>query len=270
MTEGPRVFARQHHPSKSLRTLSSSVRIALLPTYPTMILQNLRSTIALLGFITLAVPLTAQQPAEPPSIEVTGSATTSTNPDFVQIDISVQTRDTSAQRASSENARIVANVLTALRGQLGVGALVSTVNYSLNPVYRHDEKRPGTTEFEATNTLRVETADLNKVGAIIDAATASGANNVNGILYTLRDQTKLRADALADAARQARSKAETLAAAMGLRLGGVQRIREGVQFAPGPVMERMRLGDGQGAPTQIIAGPVQMHADVTITFTIAR
>lgn len=209
--------------------------------------------------------------AEAPVIRVTGEAQSTSNPDLLQLQVAVVTRDPSAQNASSENARVVAAVLQSLRSVLGAGSSVTTVDYSLGPDYSQvrDQAEMRPTGYVARNSLRVETADLNKAGALIDAAIAAGANDIGGVLYTLRDQSKLRADALAQAARDARAKAETLAQAMGIRLGSVRKM-EDTYSMPGPMYDaRAELAAGNPA-TPIVNGPVRLRAVVTVTFDIAR
>jgi uncharacterized protein YggE len=206
--------------------------------------------------------------AEAPVIRVSGEGTSSSNPDMLRLQIAVVTHDTSAQGAAAENASVVGNVLQSLRALLGIGSSVTTVDYSLSPRYvpTADGREQIQRGFTARNTLRVETADFNKAGQLIDAAIAAGANDIGGIEYTLRNQAKLRADAMGEAARDARAKAEALAAAMNVKLGSIRKIEDS-QWYPAPMAERLGSGEQQ---TEILSGPVRVHATVTITFDIAR
>lgn len=204
----------------------------------------------------------------PPAIRVTGTATVASNPDLAQIYVAVITRDPLAMNAAAENARIVTNVLTAVRAQLASGSSVATVSYTLDPnyVYPKEGGEPRLDGYIAQNMLKIEVADLNKVGAIIDAAISAGANKVTGLNYTLRSQTKMRSEALGNAARDARAKADALAAASGVRIIGIRLIEETSVFMP-------QRGDMMKAdfstPTPIVTGPVEVRADVSITFDIA-
>ena len=49
---------------------------------------------------------------------------------------------------------------------------------------------------------------------ILDAAAAAGANNINGISFSLRDDQPARSEALAHAAVKARESAEAIAKAL--------------------------------------------------------
>lgn len=204
-----------------------------------------------------------------PVIRVTGTATATANPDLVQLYVAVESRGTNAQRTANENAKAVASVLAALRSRLGAGSAITTASYSLDPVYNYvgDRSESVFGGFVARNLLKVETSDLNSVGAILDTAVASGANNVNAITFTLKDQTQIRTNALGDAARQARTKAEALATAMGLRLGGIRMIEERTSL--NPRIDGIQY-DRAESQTPIKSGPVEVRADVTISFDIVQ
>lgn len=230
-------------------------------------------SILLLPVILLSLPpiLSAQtrtETAEAPTIRVSGTGIASANPDLLQMQVAVVTRDSSAQRAAADNATVVASVLSALRSQLGVGSSVTTVSYSVEPQYYYPDQGgdPLFAGYIARNTLRVETADLSKAGAIVDAAVAAGANNIGAVSFTLREQAKLRSEALAAAARDARAKAEALAAATGARVGQVRTIDETARLGPMPQFDAQAMNAG----TELLAGPVEVHADVIVVYDLVR
>jgi uncharacterized protein YggE len=228
----------------------------------------------LLFFVLIPVAAVAQQvsvTADAPAIRVTGEATSSSNPDLLQLQIAIVTRDSSAQRASADNATVVANVLQTLRTVLGTGSSVTTVDYSLGPDYvrlrESGEMRQA--GHVVRNVLRVETADLNKAGQLVDAAVAAGANEIGVIQYTLRELSKLEQTAMGAAAQDARAKAQVLATAMGVKLGGVRLVENGPSYGL-PVQIRGGRANPADAQTEILSGPVRVHSTVTVTFDIAR
>src|SRR5687768_5127602 len=101
-------------------------------------LPTLVAAAALCGFLT---PLQAQQAAtlapERPSISVSATGSTRITPDRATIHIGVQTQGATAAAASAENARVAQRVIAAIKA-IGIGAeQIGTVNYSVNPEYRH-------------------------------------------------------------------------------------------------------------------------------------
>ena len=182
----------------------------------------------IMGLGALAFPAFGEAPAPAPAaIRVTGEARVSTRPDRVQIDIGVTTRALRSEEAAAQCARQVDAVLAAVRKATGPAAELKTVSYTLNPVYQYRQhEEPTLTGYVAVNLVQVTLDDLTRMGAVIDAATQSGANQVQGIQFTLRDQDTVRAAALRQAATRARAEAEALAAALGLRIVRVLSVEE--------------------------------------------
>src|ERR1700726_3105493 len=180
---------------------------------------NMRGLVAVvLACAVGAAPVRAQQTPLSPvsSIRVTGDATVTAKPDRVQIDIGVTTRAAQSQDAASQNARQVDAVLAAVR-KATPAAVLKTISYSLNPTYQYHSKgeEPTIAGYSAVNVVQVTLDDLAKIGSVIDSATLAGANRVQGIQFTLRDQDAVRAEALRQAATRARAAAGLLRAAPG-------------------------------------------------------
>ena len=143
-----------------------------------------------------AAALAEQPPVS--SIRVTADARVTAKPDRVQIDVGVTTRAALSQEAASQNAREVETVLAAVRKAAGPTGVLRTISYALTPNYRYHPKEgePTIEGYTALNVVQVQLDDLTRIGAVIDAATQSGANRVQGIQFTLRDQDSIRAQAL--------------------------------------------------------------------------
>ena len=107
-------------------------------------------------------------------------------------------------------------------------AEIKTNDYSLQPEqnYRYD-KMPNIIGYEARNTVTVITSDLNQVGALIDAATKSGANSVDGISFILRQDSPAQGEGLGIATRQAMAKAESIAQSLNGKIHRVVEAQEG-------------------------------------------
>jgi uncharacterized protein len=238
-------------------------------------LGNMRCLIAVMLACAVAVsPARAQQaPASPvSSIRVTGDARVTARPDRVQIDIGVSTRAAQSQEAASQNAHQVDAVLAALRKATGPGADLKTISYSLNPTYQYHPKgeEPTITGYSALNVVQVTLDDLGKIGTVIDSATLAGANHVQGIQFTLRDQDAVRAEALRQAAARARSAADVLAAALGLK---VVRVLSAEENSPRLMPVRAYMGAravaSAATETPVEAGTLEVTADVMLTVEVS-
>src|SRR6516165_8466158 len=227
----------------------------------------------LLFVLTCALPATvlAQQPPVS-SIRVTGDARVTAKPDRVQIDLGVTTRAAQLQEAAAQNARQVDAVLAAVRKAAGPSAVLKTISYSLNPNYQYHPNggEPTIEGYTALNVVQVTLDELGKIGAVIDAATQAGANHVQGIQFTLRDQDAVRAEALREAVLRARAEADVLAAALGLKVLRVLTVEEN---SPRIVPVRVyggatRVTAAAGPATPVEAGTLDVTADVTLSVEV--
>ena len=157
-------------------------------------------------------------------VAVTGETNMKAQPDSAVVVLSVITQGAQAFNAQQDNARKSDAVIHALQASAGASPEIKTSDYSLRPQYdgRYN-KLPKIIGYEARNSVMVTMSDLSKVGAVIDAASRAGANSVENVSFILRDNSPARGQALAEASRQAMSKAQSIAQSMG---GHVVRVVE--------------------------------------------
>jgi uncharacterized protein YggE len=202
-------------------------------------------------------------------VRASGEATVTAKPDRALIDIGVVTRAATAQAASTQNAAQSTQVLNSIRQILGSAGEVKTSGYSLSP--RYDDRvgqSARLTGYDASNTVLVTVDDLPILGKIIDAATNTGANNITGISFTLKNDTAVRAEALRQATVKARENAEVLAKALEVRVIGVLQA-EPSEAILRPRMQSMQMIANRAAPsTPIESGDLDIHATVTVTLEI--
>lgn len=226
----------------------------------------------LLAGVAGAAPVRAETPAPTlSSIRVTGDAKVTARPDRVQIDIGVTTRATHSQDAAAQNAHQVDAVLAAVRKAAGPAAVLKTISYSLNPTYQYhpNGEEPTLTGYNAVNVVQVTLDELAKIGAVIDSATQAGANQVQGIQFTLRDAEAVRAEALREAATKARAAADVLASALGLKVVRILAVEES---SPRVVPVRAYMGAPRTAAapaTPVESGTLDVSADVVLTVEVS-
>src|SRR4051794_13655076 len=97
---------------------------------------NMSRTI-FLGLILTAV-LAAQTTATR-TVQATGNATLTANPDQAQIDVGVVTVGATAQDSAQQNATQTTAVITAVKNILGAGGTVQTVSYYVQPRYTNSQ-----------------------------------------------------------------------------------------------------------------------------------
>jgi uncharacterized protein YggE len=233
-----------------------------------------------LAFVVLcaaAVPAqtTAAGPSpKPPSIRASGDASVLAKPDRAIVDIAVVTEAPTAQAAAAQNATRLDAVVRAV-SSAAPAAELKTAGYSLDPNFRYPKPggQPELAGYTARNTVQVTTADLASAGTIIDASTRSGANSIDRLQFTLKDDVQPRAEALRQAAVKARAAAEAIASALGVKLARVLSAEEegGATSPVQPMFKMARMAESVAAPaTAVTPGTIEVHAAVTLTFEIAQ
>lgn len=232
--------------------------------------RSIFATLILLFGIGQAAAQTAEVKSEP-FIRTTGEATVTVKPDRAQIDVGVVTQAVTSQSAVSQNAQKQDATIAKLRGILGSAAEIKTISFSVTPVYRYPREggNPTITGYSATNIVRVTLDDLSKVGDAIDAAVTGGSNQIQNLRFILKDEAPHEAEALSKAAVQARSKANSLASALNVRVTRILSVSE-TSSPVYPVRDVAFARAETAASTPIEPGTIEVKATVTLTVEIAQ
>ena len=198
-------------------------------------------------------------------VSVAGDSLVQAQPDTAIITISVVTQAKTALAAQQENATKSEAVIRALKAAAGTGAEVKTSGYSVQPQRVYKEGQPPTiTGYEARNSVTITLSDLTKIGAIIDSAGTAGANDVSGISFTLRQDRPARDRALVEATREAVSKAQVMAQALGGRVVRIVEVVEDGGQRPTPVDQSESYARATAASTPIEVGSLDIRSRVQL------
>jgi uncharacterized protein YggE len=229
------------------------------------------------GATAFASTASAQTPTPPPipQIIVSARGEVQVAPDRARVQVGVETQAKTALLASQENNRKQAAILTAVRA-LGIpAAQIQTLNYSVMPIQRYDEKTQRTLidGYRVSNIVQVETDKIEQAGPIIDAGLTSGANRVAGLDFLVKDRTKAQELALTKAVEQARRQAEVAAKAAGgqvvelleLTINDFERQEPRMVMA----MAKMELADAS-TPTPVSEGLSTIAVSITTRWRFSR
>ena len=154
---------------------------------------------------------------------------------------------------------------------------MKTTDYTITPVYQDNTNgilSSNIKTYQVTNTLQVTLKDTNVTGQVIDAAVTAGANQVNSIQFMLSDEQAqvLRSQALAKAIANARSDADTAAAALNVTITGTQEADISQGYTPVVYSnydaQSFSSTKAAAAPTPIQSGDITVSAQVSVTYTI--
>lgn len=218
----------------------------------------------------LATMTTAQETPKTHFVRATGEATVTARPDRAQISIGVLTQSSNAQGAATANAAQTTQVIDAIKHTLGQGGELKTSGYSISPQYQYTANRsPKITGYQASNTVLIIVNDLALLGKVIDAASDSGANNINGVSFSLKDDAAARNQALAEAAAKARAAAEAIAKALNVHVVSVLQAEASETPTFRPLNRSFAAMQAvPNGPTPIEPGDLDIHATVTVTLEV--
>ena len=221
-----------------------------------------------------AVSAVAQQPIQPvgpPVIVTSGEGVVKHAPERAWVTIGTETRARTPQEAQQANVDAMTAVVARIK-QAGIpDDAIQTAGYTLQPEFDFQNGRQTLRGYVARNQVRVRVDTLSKTGDIIGAAVATGATNVSGVQFDLKDRAAAEREALTLAVRDARQRADAAAAGAGVQIERVIRIEEqrDVIPMPRPMMAVARGGAMQAdASVPIETGEIEIHAHVTLTAAI--
>jgi uncharacterized protein len=208
-------------------------------------------------------PEAAESAADEPraGITVTGVGRVDAVPDEAAFSLGITTKGQTARAALTANSERMEQLIAALKAAGVAERDIQTQDVSVGPSYGDDGRAQS---FAATNTVSVRIRDVDRAGAVLDAASRAGANNVFGPSLTRSNREELEEKALEDAVANARRRAAVLARAAGAEVGRVTAISETQQ--PGP--EVWRAMDTAVADAPIEKGTQEIQATVSVTFAI--
>jgi uncharacterized protein YggE len=198
-----------------------------------------------------------------PQIAVTARGEVNVSPDRATIQISVQTRGSTAAGAAADNANKQQAVLAALRALGLANDQLSTINYNVYPEQRYEQgKEPVIVAYNVTNTILAEVRKLTQVGPVIDAALSHGANMITSLQFYASNTEAARRTAIATAIEKARADAEAAAKAARGTLGTLLEISIG-SYSPPPPRPVMMMAKQAQADTPINPGEETLAVEVS-------
>ena len=233
----------------------------------------MRKLIAL--FLTIVLALSVTACLAETHIVVTGSGETLVPADTAIVSIGVNVRKKEAPKAQAGANEIIAKIREALTGAGLAEEDINTGYINLYGVYDYssdsDERLIG---YNASSTLSIRVTDMSRVGEVIDLAFGAGANTLDGVSFSVTDDTEARKAALRQAVEDAQTKAGVLVEAAGFTDMEIESIQEGGVSSYDTGYNNFSLKAARNAvyedsaETVVRAAKIGVTATVTITFIV--
>ncbi len=217
---------------------------------------------ALLPQATLPAP---ESGAEESKLTVNATETVKAAPDIAYVYIGAQSSGATAEEAQQKNAAVADAFLNAIRQQ---GVQEEDIETSNINIYEDYDKAGN---YIMDNTYKVTIREIDKVGAVIDAATAAGANSTYSLSFDLQDRDSIYIEALGKAMQSIDAKAKAVAASGGYEIVRPLSIEENGGSGYYPMVEAaaMDTAAGGGMATPVTPGEIEVSASVSGTYVIA-
>ncbi len=231
----------------------------------------------LVSVVVLALILSAcglSPSTQPRTLSVSGNGMVSLTPDIAYINIGVHTDNPDLATAVNQNNTQTQTLVDALKNAGIAVADIQTSNFS---VYTNGNKSfdPTTGQsidsgryYSVDNTVYVTVRDLSKLGSLLSAGIASGANSINGINFDVADKTAAMAQARQKAMTNASNLAAELAQSAGVKLGSIQSISYSDNS---PIPYYGMGGGGAAAPNASVPiqpGQTQISVTVNVSYNV--
>ena len=218
-------------------------------------------------------PAAAQPAAEfaATTLNLSAAGEVKAAPDLASLSLGVVAEAPTAAAALADDSERMNRTIAALRRMGVADADIHTTGLNLQAQYAFTQGQPQRlTGYQASNQLTITVQDIARVGALLDAAVAAGADQVNGVSFALKDATAAEDAARLQAVAALRAKAELYAKASGYRVGRLVRLSEGggggQPIQPRPVMMMARAA----AKTPVEAGQLDVRIEVDAVYELVR
>jgi uncharacterized protein YggE len=201
-------------------------------------------------------------------VTASGAGTTQAVPDTAEMSFGVTTMSPNAKSALDEAAKSAEQIASAVK-KLGIADKdIQTQDVSVYPQTVDQNGKQVITGYQASLSVRVKVRDISKLGEIISAANAAGANDISGPTFTIDDPAPARAKAIDEAVADARKSAEAMAKAAGKSVGAVLSMSSSdVGQVPGPMFSTSDVaGAAKNVPIQ--PGQLDITANVVVVFEL--
>lgn len=179
-----------------------------------------------MGMLLATVAIAADASGVETQIVATGVGIATARPDYVNVVVWIRATEKTATKSTRHAATIYQELVRKV-GAVGVAPSdIITQRFSVGQQWKRDkEGRPKEfVGYRTSHQLRIRVRDPEKVGEVIDASIAAGAHSIDKIQFASTKADSAQRVALAQAVRDARERAEIMAAAAGGKLGSLVEI----------------------------------------------
>lgn len=205
-------------------------------------------------------------------ITVSGEGKVTAKPDLAMIQLGVSVLAPTVAEARTQAATSMDAIIASMKSNGIDEKDIQTTQIYINAEYDYSGNTQTLRGFRVNNTVSSKIREIDDTSKVIDDAVNAGGNNtqIQGISFTIDKPETLQDEAREKAVGDAKARAETLARAAGVSLGGAIAIVEGATGSPPIPYAARAAGDmaQEGGSTPILTGELDVIVTVTVTWAI--
>jgi len=213
----------------------------------------------------------AEEP-RPRTVNVSGMAEVSAEPDIARVALGVESRKPSMEVARAEVAAAVDRVLALARDLKIDPKYVNATRVQIQPEYRWNEndRERVLLGYLVSRQVEIELRDLDKLGSLLERAVDAGVNQVGDPMLDSSRRKELEREAMTKALEDARLNAEALARAAGAKLGPARTLSASGGTPPVPMYRaKLMQADMAAAPEATYqTGEMKFSASVNAEYDL--
>lgn len=161
------------------------------------------------------------------TLSAQGYATVSVEPDMAIINVGFVAEGTDSAIVQRDATEAINAIVDVLKAKDIAEEDIITAYLNTYPVFNYGDMGEQTLRgYRVEHSLAVTVRDITQVGAMLDEALEAGANDAGGVTYKSSTEAEAYQTALALAIENATTKADAMAIAAGVWLGGIDQINE--------------------------------------------
>jgi len=197
------------------------------------------------------------------TLSVSGTGVIKAVPDMARITLGFVNEAKDAKTSQEANAKVSNEIIRVLKNMGIEDKDIQTSEFSITPLYTYEpNQNPFIRGYQTSNMLTVSVRRIGDIGQVIDTTAKAGANRFQNIVFDVENKDALKLQAIADAVKDARKKAEAGLAPEGEKV--IQLISmsiDGGWVQPSP---NYRNDLKEGAPSAPSIQPGELSLTITV------
>jgi uncharacterized protein YggE len=207
------------------------------------------------------------------NLTVNGTSIISLEPDYASVTAGYSAENKDIRVARDETAQKMDEIIASLRA-LGIEDKdIVTSSFNVESVYDYTKNYANIVGYRVNSNVTITVRDIKQVAPVLNAVFEAGSNQSYGLEFRSTKEGEAYREALKDAIKAAKEKAQLMADAAGVTLGKLVSLSEAQNsYAPVALYANSRIEGAmdaaKGLGDSVMAGTLDISAQVTLRYEL--